>query len=235
MIATKMNRHGRIHPTTNTTAPVLAATTTVTPQMSLGTAALITIEAATTVVAAGAMTNTGAVATTTEATAALVTIEAVAMTTMAGAATTTVAAGGYDDRARGGYDDHGRGDYDQRGHGSYDDYGGKPGRSWVAGPDLNTGLAAVSHILALFLWILGPVLIYAITDDPFVKQNAANATNWQIMLTIYMIISFILIIVLVGILFVFMLIILDLVFILIATIKAADGEAWEYPLTPELL
>ena len=139
----------------------------------------------------------------------------------------------YDDRR---YDDRGRG-YDDR---RYDDRGydtrrGKPDRAWTAGRDSNTGMAAISHILALFLWILGPILIYAIADDPFVKQNAANATNWQIMLTIYMIISFVLVIVLIGILFIFLLILLDIIFIIIATIKAADGEAWKYPLTPELL
>jgi uncharacterized Tic20 family protein len=96
-------------------------------------------------------------------------------------------------------------------------------------------MAAITHILALFTGLLGPIIIYAVTDDPFVKENAANATNWQIMLIIYSIISGFLVLVLIGILFILVLVFLDFVFIILATIKATNGEAWEYPITPALL
>jgi len=111
----------------------------------------------------------------------------------------------------------------------------QPDRMAVAGPGSSTGLAAATHILALFTGLLGPILIYAVTDDPFVKENAAKATDWQIMLIIYSFISGLLVLLIVGIFFLLALLVLDLVFIAIAAIKAVNGEAWSYPITPELL
>ncbi len=99
----------------------------------------------------------------------------------------------------------------------------------------DTTLAAVTHVLALFTWLIGPLIVYLVTEDPFVKQNAANAVNWQIMFALYMIVSFVLVFVLVGILFIFILPLLDLAFVIIAALKAGDGEAWSYPLTPNIL
>lgn len=112
---------------------------------------------------------------------------------------------------------------------------GQPDRAWTARQQSDTGLAAVAHLLALAIGILGPLLIYATTDDPFVKQNAANATNWQIMVIVYATISGFLVLVLVGILLLLILAIANVAFIVLAAIKASDGEAWEYPLTPELV
>jgi len=83
--------------------------------------------------------------------------------------------------------------------------------------------------------LLGPILVYAVTDDPFVKENAAKATDWQIMLMVYTFVSGLLAILIIGILFLIVLFVLDIVFVLIAAVKAANGEAWNYPITPELL
>ena len=102
-----------------------------------------------------------------------------------------------------------------------------------SGPD--TTLAVVAHVLGLLTWVIGPLIIYAAADDPFAKENAANATDWQIMLTVYMIISFVLIFAVVGIVLVFIIPLLDMVFCLLAAVKASDGKTWQYPLTPDIL
>ncbi len=99
----------------------------------------------------------------------------------------------------------------------------------------DAGLAALTHILALFTWILGPLLVYVFTDDEFVKENAANALNWQISFSIYMVISAVLMVVLIGFLFVVILGLLDLIFCIVAAVKASEGEAWDYPITINLL
>ncbi len=112
---------------------------------------------------------------------------------------------------------------------------GQPDRTVTAGPTSDTDMAAVTHILGLFTGLLGTLLIYVVTDDPFVKQNAANATNWQIMVIIYSIVSFVLIFLLVGFILLPALVLADFAFAVIAAIKATDGEAWEYPITPELV
>ena len=99
----------------------------------------------------------------------------------------------------------------------------------------DTTLAAITHVLALFTWVIGPLVIYLVTDDPFVKENAANATNWQIMFTVYFIASLFLLVVLVGFVLILVLPLLDLAFVIIAAIKASEEEAWKYPLTPDIL
>jgi len=70
-----------------------------------------------------------------------------------------------------------------------------------ADPGSGTGLAAATHVLALVTGLLGPILVYAITDDPFIKENAAKATDWQIMPIIYSIISGLLVLLVIGIFF----------------------------------
>jgi uncharacterized Tic20 family protein len=105
-------------------------------------------------------------------------------------------------------------------------------------------LAALTHLLALFTGIIGPVIVYAVTDDPFLKANAANATDWQIMLIVYSFSSFILTFIfafifpplaLIAILFLILILFANFILVVVATIKAANGEAWSYPITPGLL
>ena len=116
----------------------------------------------------------------------------------------------------------------------------------------NRTLASITHLLGLVVGFLGPLVVYLTTSDAFVKRNAANALNWQIIFVVYGIF-------LVGLLFLAatlvpseqtfihttlfgsallilpLLFIVDLVFIIIATMRASKGEEWEYPLTPKLL
>jgi uncharacterized Tic20 family protein len=99
----------------------------------------------------------------------------------------------------------------------------------------DTTMGALTHLLALVTWILGPLVVYIVTEDDFTKENSRNALNWQIAFTLYTIISAFLTILLIGILFLVVLGILNLVFCVVAAVKASDGEAWEYPFTPELV
>jgi uncharacterized Tic20 family protein len=98
-----------------------------------------------------------------------------------------------------------------------------------------TGLAALSHVLAIFTGFIGPLVIYLASDDDFAKENAANALNWQIVFTIGMFISVLLTLVLIGVVTAAILGLLNIIFCAIAALKANDGEAWEYPLTPKLV
>lgn len=95
--------------------------------------------------------------------------------------------------------------------------------------------AAITHVIAYFTWIIGPIIIYLIADDDYLKENAANAFNWQFTLFIYLVISAVLIILLVGVLMIAIFALLDLIFVIVATAKAAGGEAWTYPITIEVL
>ena len=123
-------------------------------------------------------------------------------------------------------------------------YGRQPDRLQTAGPNSSTGLAGVAHILALFTGLFGPIILYAVTNDPFVKENAANATNWQIVLIVYNFSIFVSIFVLaviaeilalLAVLLFFGLVGANFIFVIVGTVKAVNGEAWEYPITPDLL
>jgi len=101
------------------------------------------------------------------------------------------------------------------------------------GPDRT--LAALAHVLGLFAWVVGPLIIYLVTEDEYAKENAANATDWQILFTIYILISIPLVFVLVGIVLLLVLPALDMVFCVVAAVKAYEGETWSYPFTPDIL
>lgn len=95
-------------------------------------------------------------------------------------------------------------------------------------------LAAIAHLLGLVTWIFGPLVVLIVTEEAFVEENAKNALIWQLMLTLYMLVSAILVLVVVGLLFLLVLGVLDLAFCIIAAIKASEGKAWQYPLTPNV-
>jgi len=91
-------------------------------------------------------------------------------------------------------------------------------------------LKIITHLLGLFSGFIGPLVVFLATSDIDEKNHAKNALNWQISLIIYRLISFILILILIGIAFMFVLGLLDLIFSVVAAIKAKDDELWKYPL-----
>jgi len=98
----------------------------------------------------------------------------------------------------------------------------------------NTSMAAITHILGLLFGFLGPLAVYLVSDDQFVKDNAGNALVWQIFLTIYMIVAFISVFFFIGIVLIPILMISALVFPITAAVKASDGKTWKYPGTIDL-
>lgn len=104
---------------------------------------------------------------------------------------------------------------------------------WTAAEaDDGSTLSAIAHLLALVTWLIGPLIVMLVSDNRFVVQNAKNAVMWQLMLVIYSIVGAILVIAGIGILILFALWVANLAFIIVATVKATEGEAWSYPLTP---
>ena len=113
--------------------------------------------------------------------------------------------------------------------------GSRPEYGYGSASEGDTTLAAITHVLAMFTWAVGPLIVLIATDDPFVEENARNALNWQIAFTIYMLVSLVLVFVAVGIVLVAILSLVDLAFCVVAAVKAADGEAWSYPATPDIV
>ncbi len=81
--------------------------------------------------------------------------------------------------------------------------------------------------------IVGPLIIWQIKKDeyPFVDEQGKEAVNFQISMTIYGLISAVLIFVCVGIFLLAAVGVVDLVFLLVAAVKANNGQSYRYPLT----
>ena len=85
--------------------------------------------------------------------------------------------------------------------------------------------------------ILAPLVIWLIKKDemPLVDDQGKESLNFQISITIYLLIALALTLILIGFLFLIVIGIFDIVMIIIAAIKANEGEKYRYPLTIRLV
>lgn len=100
--------------------------------------------------------------------------------------------------------------------------------------DKNT-VSSIVHISGLLTSVIGPTIIYFVTEDEFVKKNCVRSLNWQISFAIYMILSIILSIIVVGLITGVLAGILNIVFCIIAAMKASNEVVWDYPVTISIL
>ncbi len=100
------------------------------------------------------------------------------------------------------------------------------------------------HLIAFIMFlgvplgnILGPLIVWLVkkNDHAFVDYHGKESLNFQISMTIYSVIAALLIIVLIGYLLLGLLLILNVILVIIASIKASEGELYEYPFTLRLV
>jgi uncharacterized Tic20 family protein len=101
-------------------------------------------------------------------------------------------------------------------------------------------IGMLCHLLSLTLLlgvplanILVPLSVWPIKrdEDPFVDLCGKESLNFQISMTIYMVIAGFLILLFVGLFMIPILMILNIVYTIIAAIKASQGTSYTYPLT----
>lgn len=109
--------------------------------------------------------------------------------------------------------------------------------------------AVAAHLSALVGLVvgfsfIGPLVIYLVKrdDDPYVRQQSAEALNFNLSFLLYAIvagvITFVLTLILVGLLLIPVLIaggVAWLVLVIVAAMKANQGEAYRYPVTLRLV
>ena len=118
-----------------------------------------------------------------------------------------------------------------------------PGYGQLAVPtseEKNWALAAhVGTLVAAWfaMGFLAPLIIMLVkgNDSAFVRRHAVESLNFQISLLIYLVISFILVFVLIGFVLMAAVGLFALVVIILATVKAANGEDYRYPLCLRLV
>lgn len=107
---------------------------------------------------------------------------------------------------------------------------GKQARNWGMLCHLT---ALVAFLGVPFGHILGPLVVWLIKKNeyPFVDEQGKESLNFQISVTIYSIPLFVLVFLLIGIPLLIALFIADLILVIVAAVKASNGESYHYPLT----
>jgi len=97
-------------------------------------------------------------------------------------------------------------------------------------------LSALAGLIIGLNW-LGPLLVYLVKKDehPFIADQSREALNFNLSEFIYIIVSAILIILVVGLLLLPAVAIAWLILTIIAAIRANNGEPYRYPLTIRLV
>ena len=92
-------------------------------------------------------------------------------------------------------------------------------------------LSALAGFVIPFGNIIAPLVIWILKKEeyPHVNDQGKEAINFQISMTIYIIASIILIVIVIGIPLLILLGLFELIVIVIASIKANEGEKYRYP------
>ncbi len=85
--------------------------------------------------------------------------------------------------------------------------------------------------------VFGPLIVWLIkrADSPEIDAHGREALNFQISMLIYNLVAGVLCLVLIGFVLLAILHILNVVFVIIAALKAGEGEMYRYPLTIRLI
>jgi uncharacterized protein len=94
-------------------------------------------------------------------------------------------------------------------------------------------LSQLANVVLFPIGIILPIVLWQTQKDkmPALDAHGKMVANWMISSFIYAIVSFVLMIVVVGFLTIIAVGIMGIVFPIIGAIKANNGELWEYPLT----
>ena len=94
-------------------------------------------------------------------------------------------------------------------------------------------LAALAGYVIPFGNIIGPLIVWQVKKDshPYVDTQGKAALNFQISLTIYAIIAAMLIFAVIGIVLLPLVGLFGIIMVIIASVKANNGEGFSYPLS----
>lgn len=105
-------------------------------------------------------------------------------------------------------------------------------------PDQRT-TAMLAHLLGILTGFIGCLVIWLVNKDnpekAFVTDQAKEALNFQITLTLAMVISMFLVLIVIGAFLLPLLIVANLVLCILAGIKANEGVLYRYPVTLRLI
>jgi uncharacterized protein len=96
--------------------------------------------------------------------------------------------------------------------------------------------AMLTHIAGIFFWFIPSLIVYlASSENPWVKNQARLALNFQLTMLIAAIIGGALLFIGIGIFIIWAVQIVIVIFSIVAALKANQGEAYTYPLSIDLV
>lgn len=112
-----------------------------------------------------------------------------------------------------------------------------PGRFGPRRGTDDTTMAMLAHLLGLLVSWVGPLIIYLMKKDesPYVRDQAAEALNFQITMFIRYMIAGVLTVVLIGLLLLPVVWLVSLIFHIQAAIATNKGENYRYPFAIRLI
>ena len=92
-------------------------------------------------------------------------------------------------------------------------------------------------VIPAFGHILGPLVVWLVkrAESPEIDAHGKEALNFQISMLIYNLVAGVLCLVLIGFVLLGVLYLLNIIFVVIAALKAGEGEMYRYPLTIRLV
>ncbi|MGB0264425.1 MAG: DUF4870 domain-containing protein [Opitutales bacterium] len=111
-------------------------------------------------------------------------------------------------------------------------------------PRPNYTIAVLCHLLGLTLFlgiplvnIIAPLVLWLLTrnNDPFVDRCGKEAVNFQLSISLYLVLAGVLIFAFVGVILLPALMIFHIIVTLVAAFQASEGNAYRYPLTLRFL
>lgn len=93
-------------------------------------------------------------------------------------------------------------------------------------------LTALAGFIIPFGNIIGPLIIYSMKKDEyaFVADQGKESLNFQISVLIYLAVSLVSIVLIIGIMFLMVIPLMALILTVLASVRANDGEYYRYPL-----
>lgn len=98
-------------------------------------------------------------------------------------------------------------------------------------------IAVLTHLGGIFFSAFPALLVWLLKkdDDPFVGEQAREALNFQVTVLLAYLISYALLLVLVGFVLVALVWMANLLLCIVAAVKASRGETWRYPCSLRLI
>jgi uncharacterized Tic20 family protein len=98
-------------------------------------------------------------------------------------------------------------------------------------------LSQLANVILFPVGIIVPIVLWQTQKEkmPALDAHGKMVVNWMISVTIYAVVSIILMIVIIGFLTILAVGVMGIVFPIIGAVKANNGELWQYPLTIKFL